>query len=55
MEKIWLESYPPDVKDEISLATYPSLSAMFTESVKNYGVKPAYHNMGKTLSYTEAG
>ncbi len=55
MEKIWLNHYPPGVPAEIDTHVYTSLQDVFLQSVKLYGDKPAFANMGKVISYTETG
>jgi long-chain acyl-CoA synthetase len=53
MEKIWLKSYPKGVAHEIDADAYQSVLEIFEESVVQYADKPAFHNMGTTLTYTE--
>lgn len=53
MEKIWLESYPDGVPSEIDADAYSSIIEIFEESVQKYGERPAFYNMGKSLSYNE--
>jgi long-chain acyl-CoA synthetase len=53
VEKIWLKSYPPGVPAEIRYDEYPSIGALVEASVKKYAARPAYHNMGKTISFGE--
>jgi long-chain acyl-CoA synthetase len=53
MEKIWLKSYPPGVPAEIDPKQYASVRDLFDESVARYGDRPAYHCMGKTISFAE--
>ncbi|MBP6563435.1 MAG: AMP-binding protein [Neisseriaceae bacterium] len=54
MEKIWLKSYQQGVNAEIDMSAYASVAAIFDDSVKKFANRPAYHNMGKTLSYQQA-
>lgn len=51
MEKLWLKNYPDDVPEEINPDRYPSLVDVFEESVSKYADRPAYINMGVTLTY----
>lgn len=55
MEKIWLKNYqsgvPATIEDQME--KYNSIPEILEESFKNFGNKPAYHCMGKTLTYTE--
>jgi len=53
MEKVWLKSYPKGVPAEIDPNRYASIVAVFDESVKKYGDSPAYHNMGKTVTFRD--
>jgi long-chain acyl-CoA synthetase len=53
VEKIWLKSYPAGVPAEIRYDEYRSIGALFEDAVRKYAERPAYHNMGKTLSFTE--
>ncbi|ASK28067.1 AMP-binding protein [Neisseria chenwenguii] len=53
MEKIWLQSYEPGVAHEIDVNRYRSINEVFAQSVKKFADKPAFQNMGKTLTYAE--
>ena len=53
MDKIWLKNYPLGVPAEIDVGKYTSLRDMFERAVKNYGSRPAYTNMGRTITYTK--
>jgi long-chain acyl-CoA synthetase len=53
MERIWLRHYPPGVPAEIDPSRYGSLVAMFDESFKAYGDRPACICMGTTLTFAE--
>jgi long-chain acyl-CoA synthetase len=53
MEKVWLKSYPPGVPAEVDYSKYSSIGALFSDSVRKYRDRPAYHNMGRTLSFGE--
>ena len=53
MEKIWLKNYPEGVPAEIDPGKYRSLRDLFEESVATYGERPAYHCMGKEISYAD--
>ncbi|TQV76995.1 long-chain-fatty-acid--CoA ligase FadD [Aliikangiella marina] len=53
MEKVWFDSYPEGVAQEIDAGTYESISQIFDESVAKFGDRPAFHNMGTTLTYKE--
>jgi long-chain acyl-CoA synthetase len=53
MEKIWLKSYPPGVPAEIDYSDYKSVGDLFEKCVKQYADRPAFHCMGKTISFAE--
>ena len=50
-DRPWLKNYPQGVPAEIDPDEYRSISAVFAASVSRYGDRPAYRNMGKTLTY----
>ena len=47
----WFKSYPDFVPHEIDVNKYSSILAIFDESVKKYGDRPAFINMDVKLSY----
>jgi long-chain acyl-CoA synthetase len=53
MEKIWLKSYPPGVPAEIDYRQHASIGALFEASAAKFRDRPAYHNMGRTISFGE--
>ena len=53
MEKVWLNSYPSGVPEEIDLGAYQSVTDVFEQAVKRYGENPCFSNMGTTLTYNE--
>ncbi|MCP4432544.1 MAG: AMP-binding protein [Gammaproteobacteria bacterium] len=53
MEKAWLKSYPPGVPEFINVDAYQSVAEVFEQAVEKYGSRPAFTNMGATLSYSE--
>ncbi len=53
MEKPWLQSYETGVAHEIDITRYQSIIDVFQKSVAKFGDKPAFQNMGKSLSYNE--
>ena len=55
MEKIWLEHYPPGVPREVDYGQYRSIGELFDTSVAKYAERPAYANMGRTISFGELG
>ncbi len=53
MEKIWLNDYPAGVPAEIDPNRYSSLVDMFEQAVSRYADKPAFINMGQTMTFRE--
>jgi long-chain acyl-CoA synthetase len=51
--KFWLKHYPPGVPAEIDPDAIRSLKQMFEDSFREYGARPAFTNMGRTLRYAE--
>jgi long-chain acyl-CoA synthetase len=55
MEKIWLKHYPAGIPAEIDWSGYRSVAHLFEDSVAKFRDRPAYVNMGATLSFGELG
>ena len=53
MERIWLKSYPPGVPADIDPSEYASLVEMFDRAVQQFAARPAFHSMGRTISYAD--
>lgn len=53
MDKVWLKSYPPGVPESIDVDAYQSVSEVFEQAAKKYGSRPAFTNLGTTLSYDD--
>jgi long-chain acyl-CoA synthetase len=53
MEKIWLNQYPKDVPYEINPNAYHSLVDMFEQTCAQFADRPAFYNMGTTLTYKQ--
>jgi long-chain acyl-CoA synthetase len=53
MERIWLKNYPPGVPADIDPNQYRSLTELFDASIAKYRDRPAYHSMGKQISFDE--
>jgi long-chain acyl-CoA synthetase len=51
MERIWLKSYPPGVPADIDPGEYRSLVELFDKNVRAYADRPAFHCMGKGISF----
>ncbi|HET7297120.1 MAG TPA: long-chain-fatty-acid--CoA ligase [Burkholderiales bacterium] len=53
MERIWLKSYPAGVPADIDPKKYRSLIELFDGSIAKYRDRPAFHSMGKTITFGE--
>jgi len=53
VERIWLKSYPPGVPADIDPSEFKSLVDVFDRSVQQFADRPAFHSMGRTISYAE--
>jgi long-chain acyl-CoA synthetase len=53
VDKIWLKHYPPGVPAEIDPGQYPSLKHLFEDAFRKHATRPAFTNLGRTLSYAE--
>ncbi len=53
MNKPWLKNYPAGMPAEIDADLFSSVPDMFEKVAQKFGDRPAYHNLGRTLSYTE--
>lgn len=53
VEKVWLRRYPAGIPAEIDPDAYPSLVAMFDDSISRFGPLPAYSCMGADITYNE--
>jgi long-chain acyl-CoA synthetase len=53
MTKIWHKGYDQGVPAEIDLSEYSSINDVLESGFKKFKTRPAFHNMGTTLSYEE--
>ncbi|MGH8261349.1 MAG: AMP-binding protein, partial [Steroidobacteraceae bacterium] len=53
MQKVWLRSYPPGVPAEIDPAAIASVRDLIEQSFASFADRPAFTQMGRTLSYRE--
>jgi len=52
-DKIWLKSYPAGMPAEIDADQFSSVPDLLEKIVTKYAAKPAYHNLGHTMTYAE--
>ncbi len=53
MDKPWLASYPADIPEKLPVPPYKSVLDMIEQSFGKYADRPAYTNMGTTLTFGE--
>jgi long-chain acyl-CoA synthetase len=53
VERIWLKSYPAGVPADIDPKKYRSLIQLFEGSIAKYRDRPAFHSMGKSITFGE--
>ena len=53
MNKPWLEHYPPGIPTEIDPDEFRSVPDLLAKSVVRFAGKPAFHNLGHSLTYAE--
>ena len=51
-EKIWLNSYPVGMPAEIGAPLFSSLPELIEDTVRKFADKPAFHNLGHTISFS---
>ena len=53
MEKIWLQHYPQGVPADIDPEEIPSIKHLFEDACRKHAARPAFSNMGRTLTYAQ--
>lgn len=53
MEKPWIKHYDVGVKSEIDYGSFNSINSILDYAFSKYAQKPAFSNMGRTISYQE--
>ncbi len=53
MERIWLKSYPGGMPADVTWNEHKSVGELFEKSCKKFAERPAFHCMGKSLSFAE--
>lgn len=49
----WLGSYPPGIPADIDPDAYASINAVVAKAIDRFRHRPAFHSMGKEISYDE--
>ncbi|MFP6849209.1 MAG: long-chain-fatty-acid--CoA ligase FadD1 [Pseudomonas sp.] len=53
IENFWKDKYPVGIAAQINPDQYPNIQAVLKESCQRFADKPAFSNMGKTITYGE--
>jgi long-chain acyl-CoA synthetase len=53
MERMWLKSYPAGMPADVTWDENQSVGELFEKSCKQFADRPAFHCMGKTLSFAQ--
>ena len=53
LERPWLASYPAGVPQQIDPDEYPSIVSVLQSSLEKYRDRPAFANMGRSITYAE--
>ena len=53
LERPWLDNYPSGVPASIDVSEYPSIVAVLDRATADYRDRPAFSNLGKTLTYAD--
>jgi long-chain acyl-CoA synthetase len=53
VDRIWSDKYPEGVPNEISYDEYETVLDVFESACQKFADRPAFHNMGVTISYGE--
>jgi len=50
---VWHENYPKEVPPSVDVENYSSISELIVKNVAKFGDKPAFSNMGISMTYAE--
>ena len=53
MEAIWLKNYPPGMPPEIDVHAFASLTDMLERTCQRFARRPAFSNLGASMSFAE--
>ncbi len=53
IERPWLANYPKGVPEQIDLSQFKSVPDVLAVACRDFAARPAYENMGRTLSYAQ--
>ncbi|MFJ4547207.1 AMP-binding protein, partial [Pseudomonas sp. NPDC088885] len=52
-EDFWKDKYPAGIAADINPDEYPNIQAVLKQSCQRFANKPAFSNLGKTITYGE--
>lgn len=52
-EKVWLQSYPDGIPSELDVTPFSSLPDLLEDTIRMYRDKPAFNNLGHSISFAE--
>lgn len=52
-DKIWLRNYPPGIPAEIGESPFSSVPELIEDTIRRFADRPAFHNLGHTISFNE--
>jgi len=52
-EDFWKDKYPAGISSEIDADLYPNIQTVLKESCEKFADKPAFTNLGKTITYAD--
>ena len=53
IEDFWKDKYPAGIAADINPDEYPNIQAVLKQSCQRFANKPAFSNLGKTITYGE--
>lgn len=53
VSKIWLQSYPAGIPAEIAPSPFTCLPELIEDTIRRFGDKPVFHNLGHAISFNE--
>ena len=53
VDRIWADKYPEGISNEISYEKYSTVLDIFEDACSRFGSRPAYSNLGATITYAE--
>jgi long-chain acyl-CoA synthetase len=53
IDRPWLAQYPAGVPAEIDVDEFPSIPSVLEGAIRNFRERPAFTNLGKTITYAE--